>query len=147
MTLSEVYFYIIIITYQLFSMVIITFTEDLKDDRYYKRYLKITFFIGFLGIIMELLNWTYFCPFNCTLLTFSPFLTLLISKGIIEFYKKAFKREAYQMQWGKLSDGIWTKNKGDLKNRGYYGWYSVNIGSFPIFIITAIFLLIEKNVC
>ncbi|CAM4390820.1 Steroid 5-alpha reductase C-terminal domain-containing protein [Zobellia nedashkovskayae] len=147
MTLSEVYFYMIIIIYQLFSLVIITFTEDLKEDKYYKRYLKITFLIGFLGIVMELLNWNYFCRFNCTLLTFSPFLTLLISKGVIEFYKKVFKREAFQMYYGKLSDGIWIKNNGDLKHKGYYSLYTVNIASFPIFIITAIFLLIEKNVC
>jgi hypothetical protein len=147
MTLSEVYFYMIIIIYQLFSLVIITFTEDLKEDKYYKRYLKITFLIGFLGIVMELLNWNYFCRFNCILLTFSPLLTLLISKGVIEFYKKVFKREAFQMYYGKLSDGIWIKNNGDLKHKGYYSWYTVNIASFPIFIITAIFLLIEKNVC
>ena len=147
MTLSEVYFYMIIIIYQLFSLVIITFTEDLKEDKYYKRYLKITFLIGFLGIVMELFNWNYFCRFNCTLLTFSPFLTLLISKGVIEFYKKVFKREAFQMYYGKLSDGIWIKNNGDLKHKGYYSWYTVNITSFPLFIITAIFLLIEKNVC
>ena len=147
MTISEVYFYIIIIAYQILSLVIITFTEDLKEEKYFKHYLKITFLIGFFGIIMELLNWNYFCRFNCTLLTFSPFLTLLISKGIIEFYKKVFKREAFQIQWGKLSDGIWTKNNGDLKHKRYYSWYTVNIGSFPFFIISTIFLLIEKNVC
>ena len=147
MTLSEVYFYMIIIIYLILSLVILVFTEDLKDEKRYKKYFKISFLIGLLGIIMELLNWNYFCRFNCTLLTFSPFLTLLISKGIIEFYKKVFKREAFQMQWGKLSDGIWIKNNGNLKHKGYYSWYTVNIGSFPIFIITAIFLLIEKNVC
>ncbi|MBB4120096.1 hypothetical protein GGR32_002408 [Mesonia hippocampi] len=137
----------IIIIYQLFSLVIITFSEDLKEDKYYKRYLKITFGIGFLGIFMELLNWNYLCRFNCTLLTFSPLLTLLISKGIIEFYKKVIKKEGFQMQWGKLSDGIWVKNKGNLKNRGFYGWYTTNIVSFPILILTILFVVIEKNVC
>ena len=51
------------------------------------------------------------------------------------------------MYYGKLSDGIWTKNKGDLKQKGYYSWYTANIAGFPIFIITAIFLLIEKTQC
>ncbi len=147
MTLSEVYFYIIIIVYQVFSLAIITFTEDLKNDKYYNRYLRITFLIGFLGIIMELLNWNYFCQFNCTLLTFSPFLTLIISKGIIVFYKKLFKREPFQIQRRKLSDGIWIKNKGDLKHIEYYSWYTATIISFPIFTITGVFLLIEKNLC
>ncbi len=147
MTLSEVYFYMIIIIYQLFSVVIITFTEDLKEDKYYKRYLKITFTIGFLGIIMELLNWNYLCQFNCTLLTFSPFLTLIISKGIVEFYKRIINKEGFQMQWGKLSDGIWVKNNGNLNHKGFYGFYTVNIVGFPFMIIGMLYILIEKNVC
>ena len=62
-------------------------------------------------------------------------------------YKKIFKIEPHQMYYGKLIDGIWVHNKGDLKHRGFYGWYTANIVSFPIFIITAVFLLVEKNIC
>jgi len=147
MTLSEVYFYIIIIACQLFSIVIITFSEDIKEDKYYKRYLRIAIMIGFIGIIMELLKWNYFCNFNCILLTFSPLITLITSKGIIKFYKKVFKREAFQMYHGKLSHGIWIKNRSSIKYKKYYALYTVNLGSFPVILITTIFILIEKNVC
>ncbi len=147
MTLSEVYFYMIIIIYQLFSLVILVFTEDLKADKYYKRYLKITFLVGFVGILMELLNWNYFCQFNCTLLTFSPFLTLLTAKGVIEFYKNVFKKEGFQVHNGKLSDGIWVKNNGSSDQISYYSWYTVSIIGFPILILSVIFFIIEHNVC
>ncbi|WP_157972923.1 hypothetical protein [Aureibaculum luteum] len=147
MTLSEVYFYLIILIFLLFSLLIVTFSEDIKENKYYNRYFKITFGIGFIGAIMEILNWNYFCKFNCILITFSPFLTLLITKGIIKFYKEVFKREAFQMHRGELSDGIWVKNQGDVKNKWYNGWYTVNIFSFPFFIITTIFFIFEKNVC
>lgn len=131
----------------MFSLVIMSFAEDLKVDKYFKRYLKITLVIGFAGILMDIFKWNYLCPFNCSLLTFSPFLTLLITKGIIEFYKRVLKKEGFQMYNGKLSDGIWTRNKGNLNNKGYYSWYTTNIMSFPIFILAILFLIIDKHIC
>ncbi len=132
-------------------MVIIACSEDLKEDKYFKRYLKITFLIGFLGLIMELLNWNYFCRFNCTLLTFSPFLTLLTSKLIVDFYKKVLRKEGFQVAWsGLFMDGIWNKNKGKLSHFGnqlYNALYSVVLFILPFIIISSLFLLIKKNVC
>ena len=74
MDLSEVYFYMIIIIYIVFGVFLILFSEDLKEDKYYKRYLKFTFLAGFLGVIMELFNWNYLCNYQCILITFSPFI-------------------------------------------------------------------------
>ncbi|WP_298897261.1 hypothetical protein [uncultured Psychroserpens sp.] len=147
MTLSEVYFYMIIIIYQFLSLVILVFTEDLKDEKRYKKYFKISFLIGLLGIIMEVLNWNYFCRFNCVLMTFTPFLTLNIAKGTMILFEKIFKKVPYQTHRGKLSDGIWIENKGDIKYRNYYNKYTFSIMILPIFIITGLFILIKENVC
>jgi len=143
--LPEVYFYMVIVLFQLFSLVIITFSEDLKVPKYYKRYFRITFIAAFAGVIMELANWNYLCRFNCTLLTSSPFLTLNIVKGVMEFFR--IKREPFSIYWGKLSDGIWVKNKGDLKFRNYYALYTICILIMPIHIIFALYYLIEKLFC
>lgn len=147
MSLSEVYFFMIIIICQLFSMFIISTSEDLKELKYFRKYFKITLFIGFIGIIMEVFNWNFFCNYSCILLTFSPFITLITIKCVIKFYERVFKREPFQLHYGKLSDGIWVTNKGDYKYKSYYAWYSTNILSLPIFIMVAIFLLIDKNFC
>ncbi|MCK8520397.1 hypothetical protein M0D21_02395 [Aquimarina sp. D1M17] len=80
-------------------------------------------------------------------MTFSPFLTVLISKGIIEFYKTVLKREGFQVQWGKLSDGIWKKNKGDSNKGLFYTWYTTNLISLPIFTIGMLYIIIEKTAC
>lgn len=147
MTLSEVYFYIIIILCLLLNVFIITTTEDIKVWKYYKRYLKVTLIIGFLGVFMELLGWNYFCKFNCILLTFSPFISLNIIKGITKFYEKIFKREPFQMDRYGLSHGIWVNNKGDLKYKNYYSAYSVSLMTIPILIILASYAVIEKITC
>jgi|SRR5690606_9626509 len=147
MSLSEVYFFMIIIICQLFSLFIISTSEDLKELKYFRRYFKISLLIGFIGIIMEVFNWNFFCNYNCILLMFSPFITLIVIKGVIVFYRKVFKREPHQLHYGKLSDGIWVTNKGDYKYKSYYAWYSTNIFGFPIFILIAIFHIIEKNFC
>lgn len=130
---------------------VITTTEDLKEYKYFKKHLKITFCIGLLGTFMELVNWNYFCLFNCTLLTFSPFLTLLISKGIVEFYINVLRKEAFQVgRNGDLMDGIWTKNKGvsnHIGHKTHYAIYSVIIAVIPFIAISSLFLLIEKNLC
>ncbi|WP_343914925.1 hypothetical protein [Aquimarina litoralis] len=80
-------------------------------------------------------------------MTFSPFLTVLISKGTIELYRKVFKKEGFQVQWGKLSDGIWKKNNGNAKNGLFYAWYTANLTSLPVLIIGILYFLIEKNIC
>jgi hypothetical protein len=137
----------IIIIYLVLSLVIIVFTEDLKEERRFKKHLKFTFLIGLLGIIMELLNWNYFCRFQCVLVTFSPFLTLNIVKGTMRLFVKIFKKVPYQTHRGKLSDGIWIENKGDLKHKNYYDLYTFSVMILPIFIITGLYILIKENVC
>ncbi len=137
----------IIIIYLVLSLTIIVFTEDLKEEKRFKKHLKFTFLIGLLGIIMELLNWNYFCRFNCILITFSPFLTLNIVKSTMLLFEKIFKKVPYQTHRGKLSDGIWIENKGDLKHKNYYDMYTFSVMILPIFIMTGLFILIKENVC
>ncbi len=137
----------IIIIYLVLSLTIIVFTEDLKEEKRFKKHLKFTFLIGLLGIIMELFNWNYFCRFNCILITFSPFLTLNIVKSTMLLFEKIFKKVPYQTHRGKLSDGIWIENKGDLKHKNYYDMYTFSVMILPIFIITGLFILIKENVC
>lgn len=147
MTLSKVYFFMIIIICLALSLAITLFTEDLKEHKRYKRYLKFTALIGVLGIIMELLGWNHLCRFQCVLLTFTPFLTLIISKATMELYRKVFKREPFQMHNGKLSDGFYVENKGNLKFKRYYGFYTGSIIGFPFMIIMILFVIIQENVC
>lgn len=147
MTLSEVYFYMILILYQLISLIIITNAEDLKEKKYFKKYFKITLLMGLTGILMELLNWSYLCKFNCSLITFIPFIILNISKSIIFIFKKIFKKEPFQVQRNELVDGIWIKNKGNLSEINYYKNFSFILILLPLLLILILFVLIKENFC
>lgn len=144
MTLSEVYFYTVIIIILSLNMVVIPFTEDIKDYERYKKYLKVAFFIGCIGVIVELIEWNYLCRYTCLLITFSPFITLITTKLVMFIFKNVFKREAFQMYKGRLSDGIYKKNYGDLKYKNYYSIYTVCLFFFPVFILITFFIIIEK---
>ncbi|MFD2541634.1 hypothetical protein ACFSSB_04820 [Lacinutrix gracilariae] len=124
-----------------------TSTEDLKEEKRFTKLYKFTFLIGLIGIIMELLNWNFLCRFQCVLITFSPFITMNIIKGIMLFFEKVFKKVPYQTHRGKLSDGIWIENKGDLKHKNYYEMYTFSIMVLPIFILAGLFILIKENLC
>ncbi|MDN3593481.1 hypothetical protein [Zunongwangia endophytica] len=151
MNLLETYFYIIIVLYQLFSLFIVTTSEDLKENKYFNKYFKITIIIGPLGLIFELFNWIYLCKYNCILLTFSPLITLLTSKGIISFCEKIINKEGFAVGIrGVLLDGIWVKNKCSSKSvfdQLYNAIYSLSLSIIPYLIIEGTFDLIEKNVC
>jgi hypothetical protein len=122
-------------------------TEDLKKEKYYMRYLKITFFIGFLGVVMELLKWNYLCNYQCILITFSPFLVLNVLKGIVIFYKKSFKKEAFQINKFGLLDGIWVKNNGALGSSSFNALYSLSLLFIPTFLLLTIFVIIKESLC
>ena len=145
MILSEVYFYILIILIQVFAFLIITTTEDLKHKPYYKTYLKIATMLSGIGILIELFGCNYLCPFQCILLTSSPFVTII--KSTIGLFIKCFKKEPFQTYRKELSDGIWVDNKGDISSINYYILYSTIITAAPIILIFGIFLIIEKNFC
>jgi len=147
MTLSEVYFYMIIIIFLVLSYILIIFSEDLKEVKYYRRYFKITFFVGFLGIIMELFDWNFLCDYQCILITFSPFIVLNVLKGINIIFKKAFIKEPFHVYRKELFDGIWVKNNGDLENKEYYSWYTISLFSVPILLILIMFIIIKENLC
>jgi len=147
MNLSKVYFIIIAVIYLMFCVLITGFTEDLKNREYFNRYIKVTLPIGFLGILMVFLNSNYICNWNCLLIAFSPLLTVLICKMIVEFYRRIIKWEGFQVQWGELSDGIWKKNNGNVESGFFYFWYTFNLTCFPIIIFIALFFLIEKHIC
>lgn len=147
MTLSEVYFYMLIILIQVFAFLIITTTEDLKHKKYYKTYLKIATTLSCIGVLIELCGWNYLCPFQCILLSSSPFIALNIIKSTIWLFIKLFKEEPFQIYRRKLSDGIWVDNKGNIDSINYYILYSTVITGAPIILIFGIFLIIEKNFC
>ncbi len=147
MTLSEVYFYMLIIFIQLFTLLIITTSEDLKQNKRYITYLKITLTLVFSGTIMELLDWNHLCPFQCILLTSSPFITLNLTKGTTCLFKKLFKKEPFQTIRRKLSDGIWVNNKGDIKQIDYYIFYSFVLSALPLIIIVGLFIILNNTMC
>lgn len=147
MTLSKVYFYMIIILCLIFSVLIMKFSEDLKEKKYYKRYLKITILIGFLGVVMELFSWNYLCNYQCVLLTFFPFIALNMIRGIMILFEKVFKKEPFQVNTDELSDGIWVKNKGNLENKNYYSCYTISLFGLPILLVAIVFALINENLC
>ncbi|QNK76578.1 hypothetical protein H7F37_10575 [Winogradskyella sp. PAMC22761] len=156
MGLSEMYFWMIIIICSFLNLAIITSSEDLKDKNRYKKYLKISFIIGLIGIIMFLTNWNYLCGYQCLVFTFSPLITLLVCKAIMIFSKKITKKEGFQIYKKpqiigvskiELSDGIYQENKGNLKNENYYKWYTAFISVTPIIISLILLILIKENTC
>ena len=147
MTLSEVYFFMILTIYLGLCLAIVVFTEDLKDSNRLRKYLKLSLIIAPLGIVMELLQWNYLCNIQCILVTFSPFLTLVIVKGVLEFYRKVFKKEPYQMHNGRLSDGFYAENLGNIKFKRYYSIYTVSVLGLPIMIFTILSIIIKETIC
>lgn len=144
LSLSEVYFYMIIIICQFLSLILIVTSEDLKDNKRYRKYFKAAILIGFIGVLMELLNWNYLLNFQCMLLTFSPFITLNIIKGLMVVLKNVFKKEPHMVSRGELMEGIYTDNQGDLKYEDYYQIYSIIIFLIPISFIMFSFHIIEN---
>jgi len=156
MGLLEMYFWMIIIICSILNLPIILFSEDLKDKKRFKKYLKISFFIGLIGIVMLLTEWNYLCSYQCLVLTFSPFTTLLICKAVMILSKKITNKEGFQVSnkyqqfhaaKTELSDGIYQKNKGDLKYKSYYNWYTGFITLPPILISFILFILIKEYTC
>ncbi|WP_053969898.1 hypothetical protein [Mangrovimonas sp. ST2L15] len=147
MTLSEVYFYMIIFICIGLTFFVIFTSEDLKDEKRYNWYRKYFLFIGFGGVTMELLGWNYLCPINCALLTFSPFLTVNIIKATTIIFRKLFDKEPYQTYRHELSDGIWVDNKGDLKHKNYYIIYSVFLNFLPVATVLLAYSLIRNHFC
>ena len=147
MTLSEVYFFILIIFIQLFSVFIISTTEDLKQTSYYTNYLKLTSALVLIGILMELLDWNHLCRFQCILLTSSPFITLNLAKGTAYFFQKAFRKTPFQTFRHQLSDGFYIENKGDIEQINYYNFYSIVLSALPPIIIFGLFLTLEIIIC
>lgn len=137
----------LIIIYVILSFLIFFFSEDLKSTKIYKRFLKITFLIGWIGVLMEMLGWNFLCTFQCSLLTFSPFIVLLATKVITTFFKKAFDKEPFHLYRKDSLDGIWVKNEWDSQNLYYHTWYSISILIIPMFTITFIFSKIGENFC
>ena len=103
--------------------------------------------LGLVGVLMELFDWSYFCKYNCLLVAFSPFITILSTKGLTILYHKIFNEEPFAVYNFGLVDGIWVRNKGNIKRRFYYAIYSVNVLIFPVGLIGGLFILVEKNVC
>ncbi|WP_178986723.1 hypothetical protein [Winogradskyella helgolandensis] len=156
MELSEMYFWMIIIICGVLNVPIIVLTEDLKTKNRYKKYLKISFIIGLIGIIMLLTDWNYLCGYQCLVYTFSPFVTLLICRAVMILSKKITKKEGFQIHRKQqiigtskieLSDGIYQKNNGDLKYGGYYSWYTFFISATPVIILFLILIIIRENTC
>lgn len=147
MTLSEIYFYIIIIICMLYNFIIITSTEDLKKKKYFNQYLQIASIFTFFGLLMEIFGWTFFCKFNCLLLMSSPLIIILMIKIIMYYFKNIYKKEGFQLHRNKLSDGIFEENKGDLKQKRFYQFYTFIIMAFPSFTIVFLFSVIKNSFC
>ena len=90
------YFWMIIIICGVLNVPIIVLTEDLKTKKRYKKYLKISFIIGLIGIVMLLTDWNYLCGYQCIVYTFSPFITLLICKSVMILSKNITKKKAFR---------------------------------------------------
>ncbi len=148
MTLSEVYFYMLIIIYVIFSVLIVFFSEDLKIRKYFIRFFKITFLIGWIGVVMQYFGWNYLCKRQLLLMTFSPCITLIIVKSIMKLFEFVFKKEPFFVSQGKEPiHGIWIKNEWNNKNFFYHFRYSTFIMASPIMTIAIIYGIIGRNFC
>ncbi|WP_420322586.1 hypothetical protein [Flagellimonas sp.] len=58
-----------------------------------------------------------------------------------------FHEEPYAVWHGRLTDGMWVKNKGDIKRKNYYALYSMAISLIPGAAITFVFNYLENNMC
>ena len=156
MGLFEMYFWMIIIICGVLNLFIITTTEDLKNEKRFKTYLKISFCVGLLGIVMVSTDWNYLCGYQCLVFTFSPLITLLACKAVMILSKKITKKEGFQINKInqfigsykiELADGIYQKNNGELKYEKYYRWYSGFITVIPIIISFSLLILIKEWTC
>jgi hypothetical protein len=147
MGLLEMYFWMIIIISGILNFPILIFSEDLKDEKRFKKYLKISFFIGLIGVLMILIEWNYRCGYTCLVFTFSPFITLLACKTVMIISKLIFKREGFQVDRKGLVDGIYQKNKGDLKFQTYYTLYTGFLTAIPVIIFIELLHGIENLTC
>ena len=156
MELLEMYFWMIIIICSILNLPIIISSEDLKDKNRYKKYIKISFIIGLIGIVMLLTDWNYLCGYQCLVYTFSPLMTLLVCKAIMILSKKITKKEGFQISKKtqfigvsktELSDGIYQENKGDLKYENYYAWYTGFISATPVIISFTLLIIIKEHTC
>ncbi|WP_299105705.1 hypothetical protein [uncultured Winogradskyella sp.] len=156
MGLLEMYFWMVIIICSVLNFPIILFSEDLKDRKRFKKYLKISFSIGLIGIFMLLTNCNYLCGYQYLIFTFSPFITLLVCKIVMILFRKISKIEGFQVTnklqlFGpaltELSDGIYQKNNGDLKYEHYYNRYTFFITATPVVISFALLILVKENTC
>ena len=130
MGLLEMYFWMVIIICSVLNFPIILFSEDLKDRKRFKKYLKISFSIGLIGIFMLLTNCNYLCGYQYLIFTFSPNKLQLFGPALTE-----------------LSDGIYQKNNGDLKYEHYYNRYTFFITATPVVISFALLILVKENTC
>ena len=156
MGLLEMYFWMIIIISGILNFPIVFLSEDLKDKKRFKKYFKISFIIGLIGIVMLLTDWNYLCGNQCLVFTFSPFITLLICKAVMILSKKITKKEGFHINkrpqiFGsyktELADGIYQKNNGELKYKKYYSWYTGFITATPIIISFSLLILIKEWTC
>ncbi|MBU2927831.1 hypothetical protein [Winogradskyella psychrotolerans] len=156
MELLEMYFWMIIIICGVLNVPIIVLTEDLKTKKRYKKYLKISFIIGLIGIVILLTDWNYLCGYQCIVYTFSPFITLLICKAVMILSKNITKKEGFQIYRKRqiigsskieLSDGIYQKNNGDLKHKRYYSWYTSFISATPFILLLLLLIIIKETTC
>lgn len=156
MGILEMYFWMIITICSVLNFPLLLFSEDLKDRKRFKKYLKISFSIGLIGIFMLFTNWNYLCGYQYFIFTFSPFITLLVCKMVMILFKKISKIEGFQVTnklqlFGaaqtELSDGIYQKNHGDLKYKHYYNWYTIFITATPVAISFTLLILVKENSC
>ena len=147
MGLLEMYFWMILIISGFLNIPIVTMSEDLKNEKRFKKYLKISFFIGLFGIVMVSTSWNYLCGYLCLVFTFSPFITLLVIKAVMILSKRITKKEGFHLSKKKLSDGLFEKNKGDLKFMTYYDWYTSILVVTPAVVLMLTHILLEKTTC
>lgn len=138
MTLSEVYFYMVMILYVILSFLIMFFSEDLKDNKRFMKHLLISLSVASIGIFMEVLDWNFLSKFQCAFITFTPFLTILIIKGLTYLFHLVFKKEPFHTYKNDLLDGIWVKNNGDIRHKNYYIVYTILIFIIPLMLYSLI---------
>lgn len=126
------------------GIIIYANSEDLKAKKYYLLFNKVAIGMIAVGIIMELTGWNHLHNFECIYITAIPFLLINIIKGIMVLFQIIFNKEPFQMYRNELSDGIWIKNKGDLKNKSYYVLYSFTILIVPMILLTFAYKFIKN---
>ena len=140
MGLEELSFYFFIGLAQMFSLALVTFSEDLKSKKVMAYCVKISIGIGLTGIILGILNWSLFSISLLLIFSFSSLITIVSFKIVFVFFQRVFKKEPYMIHYGSLTHGFWVRNKGDIKNKWYYAIYSTVLLFTPFLICAAIFL-------